>query len=98
MTDSYDKVFDVFDKDFNRFDFPADVHRGTGGRGGEALLVMGSERTALMDCGMAFCGRRMVKNLEEKLKESGRETLDYVLLSHSHYDHMGCLLYTSRCV
>ena len=93
MTDSYDKVFDVFDKDFNRFDFPADVHRVTGGRGGEALLVMGSERTALIDCGMAFCGRRMVKNLEEKLKESGRETLDYVLLSHSHYDHMGALPY-----
>ena len=93
MTDSYDKVFDVFDKDFNRFDFPADVHRVTGGRGGEALLVLGSERTALIDCGMAFCGRRMVKNLEKKLKENGREDLDYVLLSHSHYDHMGALPY-----
>ena len=96
MTDSYDKVFDVFDKNFNRFDFPADVYRVTGGRGGEALLIMGSEKTALLDCGMAFCGSRMVKNLKDRLEENGRATLNYVLLSHSHYDHMGALPYVKK--
>lgn len=54
---------------------------------------MGSEKTALIDCGMAYCGRDMVDNLKKELSVQGRETLDYVLLSHSHYDHIGALPY-----
>ena len=33
--------------------FPSPLVRVTGGPGGEAVLVMGSEKTALHDCGMA---------------------------------------------
>ena len=52
----WDDVFNVFGDGFDRFSFPADVQRVTAGYGGEALLVYGSEKTALIDCGMAYCG------------------------------------------
>lgn len=87
------KLFNVFGEDFDRFDFPANVHRVTAGNGGEALLIIGSEKTALLDCGMAFCGRRMTQNLKNVLKGQDREKLDYIILSHSHYDHIGALPY-----
>lgn len=91
-----DDIFNIFGDDFDRFDFPADVCRVTAGNGGEALLITGSEKTALLDCGMAYCGRKMVSNLKERLKERGRKALDFVLLSHSHYDHMGALPYVKE--
>lgn len=92
----WDDVFNVFGDGFDRFSFPADVQRVTAGYGGEALLVYGSEKTALIDCGMAYCGERMTENLAERLASSGREKLDYIILSHSHYDHMGALPYVRR--
>lgn len=82
--------FNVFGKDYDRFAFPKGIVRVTAGRGGEAILLCGSEKTALLDCGMAYCGRRMAENLKEAL--AGRP-LDYILLSHSHYDHIGALPY-----
>lgn len=88
-----DKIFNVFGDDFDRFDFPADIQRVTAGNGGEALLINGSEKTALLDCGMAYCGSRMVENLKSALQNRGRSTLDIVFLSHSHYDHIGALPY-----
>ncbi len=92
----WDDIFNVFGDDFDRFDFPADVYRVTAGFGGEALLIVGSEKTALLDCGMAYCGSRMVEKLARRLAENGREKLDYIILSHSHYDHMGALPYVRR--
>lgn len=86
-------LFDIFGDDFDRFDFPIDAHRVTSGNGGESILVFGSEKTLLYDCGMAYCGKYTVENIRNKLAERGRETLDYVILSHSHYDHMGALPY-----
>ena len=76
--------------------FPKPLVRVTGGKGGEAVLILGSEKTALIDCGMAYCGERMTENLAERLASSGREKLDYIILSHSHYDHMGALPYVMR--
>ena len=72
----------------DRFAFPADVHRVTAGRGGEALLICGSDKTALLDCGMAYCGADIAVNIEKVL---GDKPLDYILLTHSHYDHIGAL-------
>ena len=95
-TISYDEVFNVFGEDFDRFKFPAPVYRVTADYGGEALLVVGSERTALIDCGMAYCGERMTENLAKRLADEGRDTLDYAILSHSHYDHMGALPYVRK--
>lgn len=69
------------------------IRRVTAGRGGEALLVMGSEKTALIDAGMAYCGQEMAERTKKELE--GRN-LDYVLLSHTHYDHLGGVPYVRR--
>ncbi len=89
-------LFDIFGDDFDRFDFPIDAHRVTSGNGGESILVFGSEKTLLYDCGMAYCGKYTVENIKNKLAEKGRSKLDYVILSHSHYDHMGALPYIRK--
>jgi len=73
--------------------YPEPLVRVTGGQGGEAILILGSEKTALHDLGMACFNKEMIANLEEEL--DGRP-LDYVLLSHTHYDHMGALPYVIR--
>ena len=56
---------DVFGKEFDRFAFPGCIHRVTAGNGGEALLIVGSEKTAIIDCGMAYCGSEMIKKLKK---------------------------------
>lgn len=67
-----------------------DIKRVTAGKGGEALLITGSERNCLYDAGMAYCGRKMVQNIKGEL---GEGKLDYVILSHTHYDHVGGVPY-----
>ncbi|MDI9493186.1 MAG: MBL fold metallo-hydrolase [Bacillota bacterium] len=66
------------------------IRRVTAGSGGEALLIIGSEKTALYDAGMAYCATGLVENIKRELK--GRP-LDYALLSHTHYDHLGGIPY-----
>ena len=65
-----------------------DIRKVTAGLGGDAALFFGSEKTALYDTGMAYCGAALVENIKREL--NGRP-LDYVLLSHTHYDHLGAL-------
>lgn len=77
----------------NKEPFPKPLVRVTGGKGGEATLIMGSEKCALHDCGMACFNKELIANIEEAL---GDRDLDYVILSHSHYDHMGALPYVIR--
>ena len=76
----------------DRFDVPEPVYRVTGGFGGEAYLIIGSEKTALHDCGMACYSRELISNIHEMLDPLGR-TLDMILMSHTHYDHIGALPY-----
>ena len=76
----------------DRPDFPSPLVRVTGGPGGEAILILGSEKTALYDCGMACFADNLIENLKTVLNAEGK-TLDYILLSHTHYDHIGALPY-----
>lgn len=69
------------------------LKRVTGGYGGEAFLYLGKESTVLHDLGMACFNEELIKNLEEALEE---RPLDYILISHTHYDHMGALPYVLK--
>jgi glyoxylase-like metal-dependent hydrolase (beta-lactamase superfamily II) len=62
----------------------------TGGQGGKAFLLIGDEKTALVDCGMAYCASNLIDNIKQVLD---KRTLDYILISHSHYDHIGAIPY-----
>lgn len=75
----------------SRFVFPDNIERVTGGRGGEALLIFGSEKTVLYDCGMAFCADKLIINIENALKKHDKSQVDILILSHTHYDHIGAL-------
>lgn len=85
-------LFENF-KDHDRFNFPEPIYRVTAGQGGEALLIIGSEKTALIDCGMGYCWEKLLINIETSL---GERLLDYILLSHTHYDHIGALPYIKK--
>ena len=53
--------------------------------GGEAMLIVSPKVSILVDTGYGFCGNQLVENIEKVL--NGRD-LDYIFLSHSHYDHV----------
>ncbi len=72
--------------------YPYPLRNVTGGHGGDALLIMGPEKTALYDVGMCCFADRTIANIRKELAGTGR-TIDYIFLSHSHYDHMGALPY-----
>jgi glyoxylase-like metal-dependent hydrolase (beta-lactamase superfamily II) len=80
----------------DRFEFPDNIVRVTGGRGSECLLIFGDEKTALLDAGMAFSAPKLIDNIHIALLEHGRKKLDYILLSHSHYDHVGGVPYVIK--
>ena len=89
---------DTFFKNYpghDRFSLPEPLVRVTAGKGGEAILILGSEKTGIYDCGMACFHDRLIKNIEDVLESAGR-TLDYVFVSHTHYDHIGALPYIIR--
>jgi Zn-dependent hydrolases, including glyoxylases len=52
--------------------------------GSDAFLIITEKKSALIDSGFAFCADTMIENIEREL--NGR-ALDYILLTHSHYDH-----------
>lgn len=53
--------------------------------GGEAFLIVTPSTSILCDSGFGFCGKGLVENIEKVL---GDRPLDFILLSHSHYDHV----------
>lgn len=80
-------------KHHKSFVLPDCLERVTAGRGGEAILIFTDEKVILHDCGMAYCYQGLIANIETALQNRQRETLDLILLSHSHYDHVGALPY-----
>ena len=60
----------------------------TAGRGGKAFLLTGRDKTALIDTGMAYCAPALIANLRQQLAD---RPLDYILITHSHYDHIGAI-------
>ncbi len=88
-------IFNDF-PDHDRHKLPDGLFRVTAGKGGEAILVFGSEKTFLVDCGMAYCADRVIKNIEFALAMHERTGLDGILLSHTHYDHIGALPYVKK--
>lgn len=86
-------LFNIFGKEHDRFGFPEGITRVTADHGGESLLICGSEKTALLDCGMAYCGKELTENIKQALQG---KPLDYIILSHSHYDHIGALPYVKQ--
>ena len=54
----------------------------------EGQLLIGKEKTALFDCGMAFCAGETMRRVQSAL---GGRPLDYIFLTHTHYDHIGAL-------
>lgn len=76
--------------EWNRKIVTGNIKTVTAGLGGEAFLIFGDEKVALYDTGMACFGEGLLENIRCELK--GR-SLDYVLVSHIHYDHVGALPY-----
>lgn len=52
-----------------------------------AYLVVGAEKTALIDAGMTYMAPRYVEDMENIL--GGGKGPDYLLYTHSHFDHVG---------
>jgi glyoxylase-like metal-dependent hydrolase (beta-lactamase superfamily II) len=65
----------------------------TGCTGAECYLLVSESRGFLVDTGYACCAGVTVKNIAEAL---GPRPLDYILLTHSHYDHVGGLTEVRR--
>jgi glyoxylase-like metal-dependent hydrolase (beta-lactamase superfamily II) len=60
----------------------------TGCTGAECYLLVSESRGFLVDTGYAFCADTTVRNIARAL---GARRLEYILLTHSHYDHVGGL-------
>jgi glyoxylase-like metal-dependent hydrolase (beta-lactamase superfamily II) len=60
----------------------------------EGNLLIGDKYTALFDCGMAFCADATIQNVKNAL-EGGpglpSKPLDFIFITHTHYDHIGAL-------
>ena len=56
--------------------------------GDSAFLVDDGETAILYDTGFAFTGEKLAKKVKNHLqKEGANRSLDYIFLTHSHYDH-----------
>ncbi|MDR2088258.1 MAG: MBL fold metallo-hydrolase [Clostridiales Family XIII bacterium] len=60
----------------------------TGCLGSECFLLLSESGAFLVDTGCGFCAEDMAQNLARAL---GGRSLDCILLTHSHFDHVGGL-------
>ena len=61
--------------------------------GDSGFLVDDGENAFLYDTGFAFTGFKLAENIKRVL---GKRELDYIFLTHSHYDHAAGAAYVSK--
>jgi glyoxylase-like metal-dependent hydrolase (beta-lactamase superfamily II) len=61
-----------------------------------AYVIRGQKKSLMIDSGMNHLGPRYLASLEELFGDTGR--LDYLFLTHSHYDHVGSAGYLKQRV
>ncbi len=54
----------------------------------EGTLIIGKDKVAIIDCGMAFCAPEKIKKIKAIIKD---RPVDYIIAGHSHYDHIGSI-------
>jgi glyoxylase-like metal-dependent hydrolase (beta-lactamase superfamily II) len=59
-----------------------------------AYIVQGEKHNLMIDPGMNLLGPRYLASIKDVLGDPGR--LDYLFLTHSHYDHLGAAYYLKR--
>ena len=59
-----------------------------------AYVIRGSSRTLMVDAGVNLLGPLYIESLNRII--GGSESLDYLFLTHSHYDHVGSMPYLKR--
>ncbi len=62
-------------------------------KGDSAFLIDNGKTAVLYDTGFAFTGYKVAENIKREL---GQRNLDYILLTHSHYDHAAGSAYILR--
>ena len=62
-------------------------------KGDSAFLIDDGKTAVLYDTGFAFTGDMIAENIKKELKD---RTLDYIFLTHSHYDHAAGSAYILR--
>ncbi len=63
-------------------------------KGDSAFLIDDGKTSILYDTGFGFTGFRVAENIKSVL---GERPLDYIFLTHSHYDHALGSAYIKRC-
>jgi glyoxylase-like metal-dependent hydrolase (beta-lactamase superfamily II) len=61
--------------------------------GGDAFLIKAGPKAAVLEAGFSFCAGKLIENLQSQLQGA---KLDYVLLTHSHYDHASGACFIKR--
>jgi len=62
--------------------------------GGEGFLLHTDKTSILVDSGFDFCSADMLSNIKNALKD---RPLDYIFLTHSHYDHASGVPACRKC-
>ena len=71
----------------DRYGFPDEMERVTAGKGSDAIVVFGSDKAALVDCGMAYCGEAMMRNLKKAIaKRNKSDGSPYTLRTIEHIE------------
>jgi glyoxylase-like metal-dependent hydrolase (beta-lactamase superfamily II) len=57
----------------------------------DSQLIIGPDKDLLIDCGAQVVGSKAQSEyVAQRIKDlTGRATVDYLVISHYHYDHMG---------